>query len=314
MVERYFIVTQTPPAHGIGPIAPLHPAAIKIGSKQPPTITPTNASRPPKESATIVTASVLILQEASRKKNKMPPRIPNEADFAPLAAILPHTVHFPTPRESTTALLVLLHGLGDSEAPFARFARAVALPGVLAVAVRGTAPLPGAAMLLDDADDAPGFHWGDDLRLETASGDVDPDPGFERAARAVMDRLVRGVFVERCGWEMGDVIVFGFGQGGSLALGMASQLRNSPGGDVFKGVVSIGGPLPLSMVPTTSTRSKSATKVLAVQLDQDQVEAVEAEFSHVTAVRWRRRDVAMPRDRDEMLPIMRFLADCLKCV
>ncbi|KAM4056064.1 phospholipase/Carboxylesterase [Hirsutella rhossiliensis] len=257
----------------------------------------------------------------------MPPRIPTEADFAPLAATLPHTLHFPSPRESTTALLVLLHGLGDSEAPFARFARGVALPGVLAVAVRGTAPLP----LLDNDDDDDGghFHWGDDVRFDAGTGDVDADPGFGRAARAVMDGLVRGVFVERCGWEVGDVMLFGFGQGGSLALGMASQLRASPavidvtdsasaspnGGsgrdEAFKGVVSIGGPLPASMVPTTTARSKSTTRVLAVQLDEDQVEAIEAEFRHVTAVRWRRRDVAMPRDRDEMLPIMRFFADCL---
>ncbi|KJZ80520.1 hypothetical protein HIM_00370 [Hirsutella minnesotensis 3608] len=124
----------------------------------------------------------------------MPPRIPTEADFAALATKLPHVLHFPSPRESTTAILVLLHGLGDTEAPFARFAQSMALPGVLAIS--------------------------------------------------------------------------------------------------------------------------SATKVLVCQLDVDgddgQVDAVEAEFRSVTVVRWRRRDVSMPRDRDEMFPIMKFLADRLR--
>lgn len=189
----------------------------------------------------------------------MPPRIPTEADFAPLAAALPHALHFPSPPESTTAILVLLHGLGDSEAPFARFARAVALPGVLAVAVRGTTPLPAAALLLDGDDGGPGhFHWGDDVRLDAADGLVDADPGFERAARVVMDQLVGRVLVGRCGWDLADVILFGFGQ-----------------------------------------------------LGRDALAAVEARFRHVTAVRWARPDVAMPRDRDEMLPIIRFLASCL---
>ncbi|KAF4509676.1 hypothetical protein G6O67_003820 [Ophiocordyceps sinensis] len=248
------------------------------------------------------------------------PRIPTEADFAPLAATLPHTLHFPTPRESTTAILILLHGAGDCDAPFARFARALALPGVLAVAVRGTAPLPGAALLGDDGGH---FHWGDDACLDARTGALDADPGFGRAATALVHGLLRGVLVDRCGWELGDVIVFGFGQGGSLALGMASQLRassassptaSSGGANAFKGVVSIGGPLPPSMVPTTSARSKSDTPVLVCQLDEDQVDAVEAEFANVSAVRWRRSDVAMPRDRDEALPIMRFFADCLKTV
>src|SRR4051812_17311729 len=32
----------------------------------------------------------------------MPPRIPTEEDFAPLKTTLPHTLHFPSPPESTT--------------------------------------------------------------------------------------------------------------------------------------------------------------------------------------------------------------------
>ncbi|PHH89123.1 hypothetical protein CDD83_6615 [Cordyceps sp. RAO-2017] len=257
----------------------------------------------------------------------MPPRIPTEADFALLSPDLQLALHFPSPRESTTAFLILLHGLGDSEAPFAHFARGMALPGVLAISVRGTAALPS-ALLSDGGEHARQgghFHWGDDLTFDSRTGGIDPDPGFERARRAVVDRLIGQVLVDRCGWDLSDVILFGFGQGGSLALGLASQLRGADrvvdvtdadgrGDKAFKGVVSIGGPLPLSMVPTTSARDKSDTKALVCQLDEDLVDAVRAEIRDVTVVRWKRNDIAMPRDRDEMYPIMKFLADRLRTV
>ena len=257
----------------------------------------------------------------------MPPRIPTAADFAPLSSTLPHALHFPSPPESTTAILILLHGLGDSHQPFASFARAVNLPGVLAISVRGTSRLP-----LDPGDDhEKGFHWGDDVLVDQGTGGLDADPGFDRAERMIMDELVGEVLVGKCGWEMNDILFFGFGQGGSLALGLASRLRASPrvvdvsdstssttsgegsssSGRTFKGVVSIGGPLPASMVPTVSARQKSRTEVLLVQLDPESVDAVKREFEHVRVVNWKRREVAMPRDREEMFPIMKFFADRL---
>ena len=251
----------------------------------------------------------------------MPPRIPTEDDFTHLPPALTVSLHFPSPRESTTALLVLFHGLGDHEAPFASFARSLSLPGVLAVSVRGVAPLP--PFLASEAQ--PHFHWGDDLAMDPATGEIDDDPGFEAAERLVMGRLVRETLLDRCGWEMSDVILFGFGQGGSLALGLASRLRRAPRvvdvtgdnalenvtGKSFKGVVSIGGPLPASMIPTASSRAKSDTSVLLCQLDEDKAGAVRQEFSDVRTVRWKRREVAMPQDRDEVFPIMKFFADRL---
>lgn len=260
---------------------------------------------------------------ASLAAAQMPPRIPTEDDFAPLSPSLSLSLQYPSPRESTTAFLILLHGLGDSENPFASFARNLSLPGVLAIAVRGVSALP--AFLLPGDEDTRGFHWGDDLRLDNESSDLDPDPGFKSATTAILDRLIAGVLVHRCGWLPSDVLLFGFGQGGSLALGLASRLRSGTclsdadadagsGSDfaTFKGVVSIGGPLPLSMVPTTSARQRSETSVLLCQLDDDLVDAVKEEFSHVKAVRWKRNDVAMPRNRDEALPIIQFFADRLK--
>ncbi|KAF5523031.1 putative hydrolase [Colletotrichum aenigma] len=264
----------------------------------------------------------------------MPPRIPTPEDFAPIQQVLPLTLAFPNPPESTTAILILFHGLGDSEAPFASFARAMSLPGVLAISVRGPSPLPP-SMLPDmpqqsSSSSSPTghFHWGDDLTFDPATDDISPDPGFTKAANLVTEKLIRETLIGRCGWELSDIILFGFGQGGSLALGLASQLRLGPkvvdvtdGGQkagkavdegTLKGVLSIGGPLPHSMIPTVTTRGKSKTKACLVQLDDDAFDEVKEEFLDVRVVRWKRKDVAMPRDREEMFPLMKFFAECLK--
>jgi hypothetical protein len=260
----------------------------------------------------------------------MPPRIPTEADFAPLSPSLMLSLHWPNPPESTTAFLVLFHGLGDWEGPYGGFARNLALPGVLGISVRGTSPVP-ASLLGDPGDqsDRRHYHWGDDLNIDPSTGDLDADPGFEKAAKLVMDRLIKETIVQRCGWDLTDIILFGFGQGGSLALGLSSHVRlGPPVVDVsdgqkpadhdkretsFKGVVSIGGELPRSMVPTTSARRKSLTPVLLCQVfDDDAVDLAKEEFSDVRVVRWKHREIAMPKDRDEVFPIMKFFAERLK--
>ncbi|KAI0024416.1 alpha/beta-hydrolase [Xylariomycetidae sp. FL0641] len=266
-----------------------------------------------------------------------PTRIPQEADFAQLAPALHVTPVYPEVPETTTAILVLLHGLGDSEAAFAAFARQLRLPGVLALAVRGVAPLPPALVGQDDDEGARPprhFHWGDDVALVPETGDLDPDPGFAKAQDLVLGRLLRGVLLARCGWDPRDVLLFGFGQGGSLALGLASRLRPGGGGgervvdvtegeeeeeaDAFKGAVSVGGPLPTSMVPTLSGRAKARTPVLVCHgrdseaVDADAVDLLRREFADVREVRWRKGDDGMPRCREEMLPIMQFFAERLR--
>ncbi|KAK4122310.1 alpha/beta-hydrolase [Parathielavia appendiculata] len=269
----------------------------------------------------------------------MPPtRIPTESDFTPIFPS--HPTHrpnepspislvYPNPPESTTSILILFHGLGDSSAPFATFARNLALPGVLAISVRGTAPLPA---LLADPDGEQGYHWGNDLSFSSASGEVDADPGFETAKQWVMEQLVGEVLVGKCGWEVGDVMLFGFGQGGSLALGLASMLRmgkrvedvteedgkDKERGRKFKGVVSIGGGLPMSMVPTVSGLGKAKTAVLVCcgreseAVDEDAVDLLKREFEAVKVVRWKRADDGMPRNREEALPMIQFFAERLR--
>ncbi|KAG6126159.1 hypothetical protein E4U22_007414 [Claviceps purpurea] len=251
----------------------------------------------------------------------MPPRIPSQADLTPL---LPFhtTIQPPSPPESTTTFLILLHGLGDSEVPFATFARNMALPGVMCISVRGPNLLP-ASLLLDTDTDAAGsdthqkpghYHWGDDIHLDSSTGEIDPDPGFTRAHGLVMDKLVKGVLVGECGWDVSDIMVLGFGQGGSLALGMGAALRGVGARDMFRGIVSIGGPLPMSMLSGGGRREeeKSQTHVLLCQVRGEEARVVEREFTHVGVVRWERQGVSMPRNREEMFPLMKFFAERLR--
>ncbi|KAL2119489.1 hypothetical protein VTJ04DRAFT_6450 [Mycothermus thermophilus] len=276
----------------------------------------------------------------------MPPRIPTLQDFRPILSSHPTTstnnnnppitLLPPNPPESTTTFLLLLHGLGDTHHPFSQFARNLNLPGVFSISLRGIAPLPAAFLFGDNGE---GYHWGDEL-LATSDGGIDSraDPGFEKAREWVLQKVIGEVLVKKCGWEVGDVMIFGFGQGGSVALGLASMLRlgvsrvqEVKDGDgasgsglqqnlVFKGVVSIGGGLPASMVPSVSNRGKAKTPVLVLcgreseEVDDDAVEVLEREFEKVEVVRWKRASDGMPQNREEALPMMRFFADKLRNV
>ncbi|KAI1214851.1 alpha/beta-hydrolase [Annulohypoxylon truncatum] len=262
----------------------------------------------------------------------MPTRIPKHEDFDHLSASLHISLVFPEVPETTTAILILFHGLGDSEAPFATFAKNLKLPGVLAISVCGVSPLPPAllgSLASSDAGPPKHFHWGDDLTLSPSTGDLDPDPGFTKAEDLVFGKLIRETLIEKCGWETNDILLFGFGQGGSLAVGLSSRARqgervvdvtegNGTSTTTFKGVVTIGGPLPTSMIPTLSTREKSRTPILACHgrsseyLDEDAMDLLKKEFTDVREVKWNKSDDTMPRNKDEMLPIMQFFADRLR--
>lgn len=265
----------------------------------------------------------------------MPPqiRVPKAEDFAALSPDVTVELNFPSPPESTTAILIVFHGLGDSETNFAAFAQGLHLPGVLAITVRGTSFVPPTLLGLPlDSGPPRHFHWGDDL-MATQTDGLDADPGFTKAYGLVMGKLIRETLVEKCGWELSDILFYGYGQGGSLALGLASKVRegfdveevkdDKDGGSVdapkmFKGVVSVGGPLPTSLIPTVTSRPKSKTPVLICrgksceEVDDEAVDVVKQEFADVRDIKWEKADSTMPSSREEMLPIMEFFAERLR--
>lgn len=62
----------------------------------------------------------------------------------------------------------------------------------------------------------------------------------------------------------------------------------------------------------SSTETAGGTSILAVQMGDDEVDALKERFRDVTPVRWGRSEVGMPRDREEMYPLMKFFADRLR--
>ena len=207
--------------------------------------------------------------------------------------------------------MILFHGLGDNEASFASFATNLSLPGVLSISLRGVSPLPPS--LFSDGDEELGegtkhFHWGDDLRIDSRTGGLDEDPGFGGAK----DGVGRVLSVLRAaGWTEEDVLLFGFGQGGSLALGLAR-------GEKFKGAVSVGGGLPGSMVVRGGSGEKGKTPVMVCHgrgseaVGEEAVERLREEFEDVRDVEWKRGDDGMPRSREEVVPMMEFFGERLR--
>lgn len=238
----------------------------------------------------------------------MPTKLPSQSDFPPsltLTITPPQQPPPQSPHRTPPNLLLLLHGLGDTSASFTSFARALNLPETTVLTLQAPAPLPF---------DLPGFHWGDDVTFDSATGSLDMDAGFDRAARLLVDEVVRGVLVRKCGYALRDILVFGFGQGGMAGLVCARELGTAQE-DALAGVVSIGAPYPLS---GKVVGGKNRTPVLLVAgresraVSDAAVRRTKEVFEFVEVQRYARRGDGMPQSRNEMLPVMQFFARRLR--
>ncbi|KKY22730.1 putative phospholipase carboxylesterase superfamily [Diplodia seriata] len=250
----------------------------------------------------------------------MPPttkRLPTAQDFPSSITV---TITPPPPSHPPTNILLLLHGLGDTHAPFARLGAQMSLPETACIAVRAPAPLPF---------DLGGYHWGDDVLFDERTGDMDPDAGFQKAAtRLLLDDVVRGVLVRKCGYAPCDVVLFGFAQGGMAALQVAAELGKADPDQELGGVVSVGGAAPAGASLSSSSKQgdeaegkkKFKTPVLLCKaargssVSDAAVRRLKDSFEFAEVKEWRRVGDAMPSNRDEMLPIMQFFARRLKSV
>jgi len=213
------------------------------------------------------------------------------------------------PNHPPTNILLLFHGLGDTQVPFAQFARAMALPDTCAISLRASAPLPF---------DLNGFHWGDDIMFDnsSATGGPDIDAGFTKATQLIVEEVINKTLIEKCGYEMRDILLFGFGQGGMLALNVASSVGATA---ELGGVVSIGAGVPVEATRVTDAEGKkSRTPVIlckardASAVSDEDEERAKSTFAFCEIKEWARHGDGMPRNREEMLPIMQFFARRLK--
>ncbi|KAK2748952.1 hypothetical protein FQN57_007235 [Myotisia sp. PD_48] len=246
------------------------------------------------------------------------PPIPKPSDF-PSSLNLTIT---PPDSQRSSNILLLLHGLGDSLTPFTSFGAALHLPETTCITLQAPTPLPF---------ELPGYHWGDDLVFEADI--LDSDPGFTRSTRLIVQDLIRSVLVDKLGYSGRDILIFGFAQGASVALSVALELHrenaeSSPTGNnndtarrELGGVIAVGGVLPLSAIKEQGSRAnKSKTPVLVLggssqgsAVSEGGVRRTKGEFEYVEVVRWKgKREDTMPRNREEMLPIMQFFGRRLR--
>ncbi|CAE7066469.1 unnamed protein product [Rhizoctonia solani] len=144
-------------------------------------------------------------------------------------------------------VLIVLHGLGDTMAPFVRMAKQLKLPQTATLVVQAPDLIP----FLDQGEEM--YQW---YTSFTSLGELierpNPMPAVERIHKLIG-------YLQASGWS--NIHLFGFAQGGSVALESAVRL---PGG--VKSAVSIGGGLvesPTRAGPGSGTRVLSANLVSA---------------------------------------------------
>ena len=218
-------------------------------------------------------------------------RLPKVSDFSS-----DHVISITPPPGSgkPVNVLILLHGLGDKHESMKLLGERIALPETVCIALQGPTPLPF---------DIGGYHWGDDVVFDQGSASMDPDTGFKKSTKVLLD-VVKNL-QDKCGYRLRDLLFFGYGQGGMAALKAALDLEE------IGGIVSIGGPLPTD-ADTPTNKSKTPIIVLGGSSDSaitdSAVTRLKSAFVFVEHKKFKRPGDSPPRSRDEMLPIMSFLA------
>jgi hypothetical protein len=252
----------------------------------------------------------------------MPGRLPTKGDFAPAIVL---SVTPPPGTKPPVNVLILLHGAGDTNISFNNLGRQLSLPETACISLQAPTPLPF---------DLGGFHWGDDIVFDPNTGAVDFDTGFKKSSLLMQQKVVK-VLIDKCGFQAREIMFFGFGQGGMAALATilleypvqedheevstSSKTGSSTNRSLpeYAGAISIGGPLPAGALDTT-TSVKNRTPILVVGgssnslVTDEALRRLLAAFVFVNSSRYRRQGDTMPRDRDEMMPIMHFFSRRLR--
>ncbi|KIM28600.1 hypothetical protein M408DRAFT_329369 [Serendipita vermifera MAFF 305830] len=223
-------------------------------------------------------------------------------------------------------ILILFHGFGDTHFQFANLGRALKLPQTATLAVRGTEPIP---YLLPE--DPPAFQY---FPIYTLLGEPITAPNPTAILGSLISMLKH--LVDDCKWPESRIHLFGFGQGGSVAIELARLWAReqtdtetvSPNEQdvpalartgVLGSIVTVSGPL-LSH-PTPHTKS-CPTPLLIVHRPPSSESALTAADIRALKKAFNGRRVVeeiagsgkegMPTSRDEWMGVMRFWADVLE--
>ncbi len=228
----------------------------------------------------------------------MPGLLPVSNDFPPHLHL---TITPPPANGQPVNVLILLHGLGDTNGFFTRLGGQLALPETCCVSLRGLTPLPF---------ELGGFHWGDDIMFDPADEGIEYDTGFAKSMKTVGQNVIEDALVKKCGYQPREIMLFGLGQGGMAALAIAASMPAE-----LAGVVSVGGSSPTSVQPRLE---KSRTPVLLLGgssktlVTRSVVDGLKGIYSDAEYHRWSKIGDGMPQNREEMLPVMRFFSRRLR--
>ncbi|KAG1737499.1 uncharacterized protein EDB91DRAFT_1140192 [Suillus paluster] len=222
-----------------------------------------------------------------------------------------HTIFSYSPSDDGTDenLLILLHGLGDTNVPFARLGRSLKLPQTATLALRAPDVIP---FLYEQA-----FQWYPSFdQLGDLVERPDPSPALN-LFKDVLSHLTGD-----CGWPPHRIHLFGFAQGGSVAAEACVQWwrrelelsrvtdKETPARPLGS-LVTVSGPL-LSY-PTLSKPCETPVLVFRRprEFKNGALDAFRKGFSNVKDVE--RAGEGMPRAslREEWQPIMEFWSEML---
>ncbi|RAL62919.1 hypothetical protein DID88_004760 [Monilinia fructigena] len=230
------------------------------------------------------------------------PRLPTVDDLSKdlLCDILP------SKDGKNTNILILLHGLGDTKEGFTQLAKNLSLPQTASLILQAPTPIPA----LITGSDTPSFHWARDLEFNSTTGELDFDADLTPSI-TLLTSIIE-VLTTKCNYPPRNIFLFGFGQGGMLAL---STLAQAPSlNEELGGAISIGGRLPASFAPGSRAKGggKVRTPVLVAggnrktEVTRTALDKIKSTFSEVEYVKWEREGDGMMRGREEVLPLMRF--------
>ncbi|CDZ96981.1 Lysophospholipase [Phaffia rhodozyma] len=215
-----------------------------------------------------------------------------------------HFQYAPSPDGKNRNLLIFLHGLGDTEAPFYDLGRKLNLPRTAVLSIRAPIQIP----LLEE----PAFMFYNSFTFPDFMPEPNPNPSeILSQLSSFVTHLTNPIDKKGCNWSLSNIHFFGFGQGGSVACELALRLQgSSPSGSRLGSLVTIAGPL-LSF----STRKPNQTPVLAVHRPSvlfklSELNALKKAFGQVKEVKFKTGE-GMPKGQAEWGVIMKFWSEVL---
>jgi len=164
-------------------------------------------------------------------------------------------------------LLIVLHGFGGRKEPFSSLPQKFSLPTTAFLIPNAPQALPEELL-----DDPPGYSWFDTIDEDT--GDFIPAMPEERrrmdslaTSVALLWRVV-DVLITYCGWQHHELFLFGYGQGGTVALDML--LRPPPQQPVLGSVIAVAAEVLPEERSASSTSKGLQVPVLLINGARDE--------------------------------------------